>query len=86
MTYDRNASGYRGYEYFAAEVAGTEVLWAMKQAGDEPDCGRPPTDIGWQVIEADLSTWRGQAIEIRFLLHTDDEYNTWVYIDDISVR
>ena len=34
----------------------------------------------------DLLPWRGQSVEIRFLLHTDDEYNTWAYLDDVSVR
>ena len=85
VTYDRNAPHHDEYDFLDVEVAGERVLWAMKDAGDL-GCDLPPEDMGWRMGEADLFPWCGLAIPIRFRLHTDGEYNTWVYIDDISVQ
>ena len=62
--------------------SGCSERWSREEIG----CDLPPEDTAWRMGEVDLSPWRGQAIPIRFRLHADGEYNTWVYIDDISVQ
>ena len=90
VTYDRNAPLHDLYDFLDVEVAGERGdRRYMKNWGEEPaphHCSQPPTDMGWQMVEVDLSAWKGQAIPIRFLLHTDAEFNTWVYVDDVGVR
>ncbi|MCG2767931.1 MAG: immune inhibitor A, partial [Anaerolineae bacterium] len=86
VTYDRNKDLLSRGDYLEVQVEGDQVLRDMKREGEYGRCDLPPSDLGWREAVVDLSPWRGQEVEIRFLLHTDDEYNTWVYIDDVSVR
>jgi len=85
VTYDRNQTLEDTRDFLDVEVGGVQVLRAMRIQGAY-GCHLPPEDMGWRRGEADLSAWRGQEIEIRFVLHTDDSANTWVYIDDVGVR
>ena len=84
VTFDRNQALVDIYDRFDVEVAGQRQLRVMKQAG-EYGCRLPPEDMGWRIGEIPLSDWRGQEVEIRFLLYADAENNTWVYIDDVSL-
>jgi subtilisin family serine protease len=57
--------------------------------------GPPPLqDLGWRLGTVDLTTWRGQAVRVRFALWNDEfnygqqskgSYNTWGYVDDVVV-
>ena len=58
----------------------------MNREGEYGRCDLPASDLGWREGTVDLSPWRGQEVELRFLLHTDHEYNTWVYVDDVSMQ
>ena len=86
FTYDRNQSLHDDFDYLDILVAGEQVLRDMKTQGEYGRCDLLPSDLGWREGTVDLSPWRGQEVELRFLLHTDDSYNTWVYIDDVSVQ
>ena len=50
-------------------------------------CAASPYDTDWQQFTYDLSAYQGQTIEIRLVNHTSDQwYNTWTYVDDVSVN
>ena len=86
FTYDRNERLHDNFDYLNVLVAGQQVLRDMNCEGEYGRCDLPPSDLGWREGAVDLSTWRGQEVELRFLLHTDHEYNTWVYVDDVSMQ
>jgi hypothetical protein len=45
-------------------------------------------DSGWRKRTIDLSAYRGQNTTIEFQNHNrqDNFYNTWTYIDDITLE
>ena len=87
VTYDRNKLLDDRADYFEAVAAGQQVLKHMKVFGEDwGDCAQAPDDLGWREGVVDLSPWRGRVIPIRFRVHTDHEFNTWVFLDDVKVR
>jgi len=54
---------------------------------NEPSCDQTPWDSGWRNLTIDLSAYTGEEIEIS--LHningTQPYYNTWTYVDDVSL-
>ncbi len=58
--------------------------WAAAYGCDLP----APNDRGWQQGTIGLSAYKGQAITLRFEVwnRNDAWYNTWAYIDDVSLE
>jgi predicted secreted protein len=40
---------------------------------------------GWQYQQIDITGWRGQAVELRFIAETDEAYNSNFFLDDVSI-
>ena len=77
------------YDYFQIAVNGE--LQSERCGNDEwnePSCDRKPWDSGWRTLTLDLSTYRGQVVEISLynVNGTQPYYNTWTYIDNVSVE
>jgi hypothetical protein len=60
-----------------------EIDWT-----DSYGCALPPNDRGWQQVTYDLSGYGGQNITLRFETwnRLDNYFNTWVYVDDVTVE
>jgi PKD repeat protein len=85
-TYDRLVGDK--YDWFAVYINGALVLQTGRISQTPiAGCVANPYDTGWQQFTYDLSPYRGQTIEIRLANHTSDQwYNTWTYVDDVSVN
>ena len=55
---------------------------------NEPSCDQSPWDSGWRTLTIDLSVHAGDEIEISFhnVNGTQPFYNTWTYVDDVSIE
>lgn len=55
---------------------------------DTYGCGKPVNDRGWRPVTYDLSAYKGQNITLRFETwnRLDKYFNTWVYVDDVTVQ
>lgn len=86
MTYDRLVGDK--YDWFAVYINGALVLQTGRISQTPiAGCAASPYDTGWQQFTYDLSAYQGQTIEIRLVNHTSDQwYNTWTYVDDVSVN
>jgi hypothetical protein len=86
MTYDRFVGDK--YDWFAVYINGALVLQTGRISQTPiTSCASGPYDTGWQQFTYDLSAYQGQTIEIRLVNHTSDQwYNTWTYVDDVSVN
>jgi hypothetical protein len=51
-------------------------------------CASPVNDRGWRQVTHDLSDYKGQNITLRFETwnRLDTYFNTWVYVDDVTVQ
>lgn len=74
---------------FEVKVGGATVFedilnWATVRGCDLP----APNDRGWRQETLDLSVYRGKTIALRFEVWNrgHEWYNTWAYIDDISLQ
>ncbi len=86
MTYDRLVSDK--YDWFAVYINGALVLQAGRISSTTiTSCAASASDTGWQQFTYDLSAYQGQTIEIRLVNRTSDQwYNTWTYVDDVTVN
>jgi hypothetical protein len=67
-------------------VVGTVTPAYNLTVGGEPAWGGHQEALGWQLMQADLSPWIGQTVEIRFAFHSDSSGTfAGVYIDDVLV-
>ncbi len=60
------------------------LIWATDYG-----CNLPaPNDRGWRQETIDLSSYKGQTVTLRFEVwnRRDAYYNTWAYVDDVSVQ
>jgi hypothetical protein len=85
-TYDRLVGDK--YDWFAVYINGALVLQTGRTSPTTiTGCAASAYDTGWQQFTYDLSAYQGQTIEIRLVNHTSDQYyNTWTYVDDVSVN
>ena len=54
----------------------------------ESDCSREVWGSGWQSKQFDLSSYRGEIVELS-LHNVNGKYkwwNTWTYVDDVEIR
>ncbi len=86
LTYDSNPGLTNKFDSFDVLVAGSLGFRYANQI-DVLSCSTL-RDSGWQRKTIDLSAHRGQNITIKFENHNrhDNFYNTWTYIDDITLR
>lgn len=86
FTQDENVNDQ--YDYFAVYINGSDLV--VKDANTTqpaiPSC--PTYDLGWKQVNFSLSAYQGQIIEITFYNYNrpDSNYNTYTYIDDVSVQ
>jgi uncharacterized repeat protein (TIGR01451 family) len=86
LTYDANPGLTNKYDSFDVLVAGSLGFRYANQV-DVLSCSTL-RDTGWQQKTIDLSAYRGQNATIEFQNHNrhDAFYNTWTYIDDITLE
>jgi len=87
---------YRIFSYDLVSVDFLEVIINAKSVGQfgntewyQSSCDGVAWDSGWQDREFDLSSYRGEMIEV-YLRNVngkpDKWWNTWTYVDDVEVR
>lgn len=60
--------------------------YALTIAG-EPAWGGHQANLGWQLVQADLSPYAGQTVRLRFAFHTDSSGTSpGVYLDDMLIQ
>jgi hypothetical protein len=86
-TQDYNASEPWQYDYFAVDINGSEVLtdsntiWPADQ-----NC--TTYEFEWTPGVVSLDAYKGDTIQITFYNYNrpDEYYNTYTYVDDVSVQ
>jgi tetratricopeptide (TPR) repeat protein len=75
-------------DFFQVQINGNSVGQLGNSEWNEPSCDREVWDSGWQTIEFDLSTYRGEKVEmlLRNINAAHKWWNTWTYVDDVEVR
>jgi hypothetical protein len=85
-TQDRNPSEPWKYDYFAVSINGNEVF---KDSNTDLPTDCTTYDLGWREGIVYLGTYTaGQIIEITFYNYNryDNNYNTYTYVDCVSVQ
>jgi hypothetical protein len=87
FTQDQNPSEPWEWDYFAVNINGNEVF-KDSNTDEEEICPGPPHDLGWRPGTVLLAPYTGQTIEITFYNYNekDENYNTYTYVDDVSVQ
>ena len=93
MTYDVVWSEryQRYYDSFDVELAvGGTTRLLLRDGNFDPNkvgAGKPVVDLGWKEGVIDLSAYAGQTITLYFRNsnRVDSYFNTWTYLDDISI-
>lgn len=94
MTYDVVWSErfQRYYDSFDVEISvgGGPRQLLLRDGNFDPalvGAGRPVVDLGWRRAEIDLSPYAGQTVTLYFSNSNrqDNYFNTWTYLDDISI-
>jgi hypothetical protein len=87
-TQDYNASEPWQYDYFAVDINGSEVLTDSNTIwpADQENC--TTYEFEWTLGVVSLDAYKGHTIEITFYNHNrpDKFYNTYTYVDDVSVQ
>jgi hypothetical protein len=86
--YINQSSGYDTYDFFAVYINGS-VPPVVKDANpDAPYNCSILRDLDWKQVNYDLSTYKGQTIQITFYNYNrpDTWGNTYTYVDDVSVQ
>ena len=75
------------YDLFAVYINGSVEVWKDANTSDPYGCSTL-WDSDWQPATVSLNDYKGQPIQIAFYLYNrpDGWYNTYVYIDDVSVQ
>jgi hypothetical protein len=85
LSYDRLVGDK--YDWFGVYINGA-LVWYTGRISSTPvtSCALTPADTDWQQFVYDLSAYAGQTVQLRLVNHTsNDWYNTWTYVDDVSV-
>ena len=65
----------------------TASVAACSTIGGEPAWGGHESALGWQLVQADLSAYAGQSIQLRFAFKSDaSTVYPGVYIDDLLIE
>jgi hypothetical protein len=86
-TQDKNSTLSDQYDLFAVYINGSQEV--VKDANVTGDYGCSNlNDLGWKQVNFSLDAYKGQTIEITFYNYNrpDNWYNTYTYVDDISVQ
>jgi hypothetical protein len=87
-TQDYNASEPWQFDYFAVDINGSEVLTDSNTIwpADQENCTTYP--FPWTPGVVSLNAYKGQTIDITFYNYNrpDKYYNTYTYVDDVSVQ
>lgn len=86
-TWDRNQDLTDQFDRFEVWVNGNLELRDANRTVVY-GCGSPALDLGWKRFRLDLSAYRGQWISFALVnvVWPDEAYNTWTYVDDVSIR
>jgi hypothetical protein len=86
-TQDKNSTFSDQLDLFAVYINGSRVFAGMNRT-EEAICPGTPYDLDWQQEVVPLDDYKGQTIEITFYNYNrpDKWYNTYTYIDDVSVQ
>ena len=76
------------YDFFQVDVNGQSVSRFGNTDWGESNCDRGVWDSGWRFAEFNLSTYRGETIEVTLynVNSTHEWWNTWTYVDDVDIR
>jgi hypothetical protein len=74
------------YDFFAVYINGSP-FWKDANTSDPYGCGTLK-NLGWQLGTVSLTDYKGDPIQIAFYVYNrpDRWYNTYVYVDDVSVQ
>lgn len=81
----------RYYDSFDVEIAaGGPAQLLLRDGNYDPlkvGAGKPVVDLGWKEGVIDLSPYAGQTVTLYFRNsnRVDNYFNTWTYLDDISI-
>jgi len=84
-TQDQNPSVPWEYDYFAVNINASEVF-TDSNTTQTSDCTM--YDLGWKEGTVSLIPYTGQTIDITFYNYNrpDADFNTYTYVDDVSVQ
>jgi len=84
FSYDLNLPGF---DYFLVAVNGKLLHQYGNYEWVAPRCDEEPWDSGWQPLTIDLSSYRGEEVELSFhsVNGTQPYYNTWTHVDDVRI-
>jgi len=88
-TQDKNTNLTDDYDLFAVYINGSRV-WADANTSDPYGCSTLK-NLGWQPASVSLNGYQGQTIQITFYNYNRAPngaqwYNTYTYVDDVSVQ
>jgi len=88
FSYDILTSNLDESDFFQVSINGKSIGEFGNTEWGESDCDREVWDSGWQSVEFDLSPYRGERVELslRNLNRVYERWNTWTYIDDVTIR
>jgi len=86
-TQDKNSALSDEYDLFAVYINGSQLVVKDANTSDPFGCSALK-DLGWKQRIFSLNAYKGQTIQITFYVYNrpDKWYNTYVYIDDVSVQ
>jgi hypothetical protein len=75
------------YDVFEVKINGNLVLQDANMSR-QYGCDTSPTDLGWKERAFSLSAYRGVQVTVSFSVvnRPNNRYNTWVYVDDVTVQ
>jgi hypothetical protein len=86
-TQDKNSDLGDIYDLFAVYINGSDLV--VKDANTtQPEGCATTHDLGWKQVVFPLDAYKGQTIEVTFYNYNrpDPWFNTYTYIDDVSVQ
>jgi len=86
FTQDKNSALSDQYDLFAVYVNDSQV-WKDANTSDPYGCDALK-ELEWRSGAVSLTDYKGEPIQIAFYVYNrpDDWYNTYVYVDDVSVQ
>jgi hypothetical protein len=89
-TQDKNTGLSDQYDLFAVYINGSQLVVKDANISDPYGCSMTPPykNLGWKPVNFSLDAYKGQTIEITFYNYNrpDRYYNTYTYVDDVSVQ
>ncbi len=86
-TQDKNSPLSDDYDLFAVYINDSRLVVKDANTGDPYGCSTLK-DLGWKQVNFSLNAYKGQTIQITFYNYNrpDKWYNTYTYVDDVSVQ